>query len=133
MSIDPVPASSTGIALETPEKKVHAAPPPQTAISGNAPPTEITATQTVAVQLLFPEHEVKVQLDTSADDAIVYQVLDKRSGALVLQVPSAEQLRGIQQSQELLQRIASRGKVLPPEAASAPVATGEENSYGNKL
>ena len=122
MSIDPVPASSTGIALETPEKKVHAAPPPQTAVSGNAPPTEIGATQTAAVQLLFPEHEVKVQLDTSADDAIVYQVLDKQTGILVLQVPSAEQIRGIEQSQELLQRIASRGKVPPSDAALAPVA-----------
>ena len=122
MSIDPVQVSSTGIALETPEKRTHAAPPPQTAVSGNAPPTEITAAQNVAVQLLFPEHEVKVQLDTSANDAIVYQVLDKRSGALVLQVPSAEQLRGIEQSQELLQRIASRGKVPPSDAALAPVA-----------
>lgn len=133
MSIDPVPASSTGIELQNPEKKVHAASPPQSAISENAPPGRNGAVQTDSLELLFPEHEVKVQLVTSANDAIVYQVFDKQSGALVLQVPSAAHIRGIQQSQELLQRIASRGRVPPSEAAPLPIAKGEANNNGNKL
>jgi len=67
-----------------------------------------------------------VQLDTSAKDVIVYQVLDKQSGTLVLQLPSAEQIRGIEQSQELLQRIASRGKVATSDAAPAAIVKEEE-------
>jgi hypothetical protein len=51
-------------------------------------------------------------LDTPEDEHCVYQVLDKQSGSLVLQVPRAEQLRGIHRSQELLQQMAARGKLL---------------------
>src|SRR5580700_9453001 len=111
MNIDPVQASTAGVDRQTPEKKVHLAPPPPSAASGNTPKTDIATAQNASVPLLIPEHEVKVQLDTPEDDIVVYQVLDKQSGNLVLQVPSAQQLRGIHQSQELLQRIASRGKV----------------------
>jgi hypothetical protein len=63
---------------------------------------------------------------------MISQVLDKESGALVLQVPSAEVLRGIHQTQELLHRIATRGKVSTSGAASAPVVKVEENNNGNK-
>lgn len=111
MNVDPAQASSAGIERQTREIKVHIAPAQQSASSENVPKEENATTQSAPVPPLIPEHEVKVQLDTSADDAIVYQILDKQSGALVLQVPSAEQLRGIQQSQELLQRIAARGNV----------------------
>ncbi len=64
---------------------------------------------------------------------IVYQVLDKQSGALVLQGPSAEQLRGIHQTQELLQQIAARGKDPPSDAAPAPVVKEEGRNNGNKF
>ena len=41
---------------------------------------------------------------------VLYQFLDKQSGALVLQVPSTQQIRNIQQTQKLLQRIAARSE-----------------------
>jgi hypothetical protein len=74
-----------------------------------------------------------VQLDTLGADVVVYRVLDKQSGDLVLQVPSAEQLRGIHQSQELLQRISARGKVSTSDGVSAPVVKQEEKNNGSKL
>jgi hypothetical protein len=64
---------------------------------------------------------------------MIYQILDKKSGALVLQVPSAEQLRGVHETQELLRRIAARGKVSTSDEASAPVVKGEGNNNGSKL
>ena len=131
MSVDPVQASTAGIERQAPEKKVHVAPPPPVAASGNISKTEIVPAQGASVPPLIPEHEVKVQLDSPTDDIIVYQVLDKQSGTLVLQVPSAEQLRGIHQSQELLQRIAARGKASTSDAASAPVVKGEGNNHGS--
>jgi len=133
MNVDPVKTSSPGIERQTPENKVHVAPPPLSAASGSAPKAEIARTQNDPAPLLIPEHEVKVQLDTPEDDIVVYQVLDKQSEALVLQVPSAEQLRGIHQTQELLQQIASRGKAPPSNEASAPVVRGEGKNNGNKL
>lgn len=131
MNVDPVQASSAGIEHQTPEKKVHVAPPPPSAASGNTPKAEIARTENSPVPLLIPEHEVKVQPDTLANDIMIYQVLDKQSGALVLQVPSAEVLSGIHQTQELLQRIASRGKVSTSDAAA--VVKGEEKNNGSKL
>ena len=110
MNVDPVQASSAGIDRQTPEKKVPVAPFPQGTASGDVPKTEITETQYTPAPSVIPEHEVKLQLDTS-NDIVVYQLLDKQSGALVLQVPSAQRIRNIQQTQELLQRIAARGKV----------------------
>jgi hypothetical protein len=90
MNVDPVRASSAEIERQTPEKKVQVAPPPPSAASGNTPKTEIAKRQNAPVPLLIPEHEVKVQLDTPEDDIIVYQVLDKQSGALVQTVPSSQ-------------------------------------------
>jgi len=109
MNVDPVQASSAGIERQTPEKKVPVAPSPLSAASGDAPKTEITETQDAPTPSVIPEHEVKLQLDTSSD-MVIYQILDKQSGALVLQVPSAQQIRNIQQTQEPLQRIAARSK-----------------------
>jgi hypothetical protein len=131
MNVGPVQVSSAGIGRQTPEKKLHAAPPPGSAGSGNGPKAEVAGTQNNPAPFLIPEHEVKVQWDTPADHIMVYQVLDKQSGALVLQVPSAEVLSGMHQTQELLQRIASRGKA--PVLASAPVVKEEEKNNGNKL
>src|SRR6266436_7162808 len=128
MNVDPVKTTSLGIERQTPENKVHVAPPPLSAASGSAPKVEIARTQNNPVPLLIPEHEVKVQLDTPEDDIIVYQVLDKQSGNLVLQVPSAEQLRGIHQTQELLQQIASRGKISTSDGAPVPDVRGEGNN-----
>ena len=109
MNVDPVQVSSPGIERQTREVKVQVAAPLPGAASGNAPKAEIAETTYTPAPSVIPEHEVKLQLDTSSD-MVVYQVLDKQSGALVLQVPSAQQIRNIQQTQELLQRIAARGK-----------------------
>jgi hypothetical protein len=133
MSVNPVPNSTAGIERQTPESKLQAVPVPRSAVSGNSPKAEIARPQNVPAPSLFPEHEVKVQLDTLGADVVVYRVLDKQSGDLVLQVPSAEQLRGIQQSQELLQRIAARGRVSTSDAASAPVVKPEEKNNGSKF
>ena len=133
MNVDPVPTSAAGIERQTPERKLQAVPLPKSAVLGNAPNPEIAGTQNSPLSSLFPEHEVKVQLDTQGDDIVVYRVLDKQSGDLVLQVPSAEQLRGIHQSQELLQRIASRGKISTSAVAAAPVVKGEGTNHGSKL
>jgi predicted PhzF superfamily epimerase YddE/YHI9 len=133
MSIDPVQGSKPGIELKTPEKKVHAAPVPPSAASGNTPKAEIVKPQIAPLQPIVPEHEVELQLDTSAGDVIVYRVLDKQSGSLVLQVPSAEQLRGIEQTQELLQQIGARGNVSTSGQAAAPVVKGEGSNHGGEL
>jgi hypothetical protein len=133
MNVDPVPSSATGIERQTPGKEVQSAPPPRSAVSANAPKVESARIENSPAPSLFPEHEVKVQLDTPEDDIVVYQVLDKQSGDLVLQVPSAEQLRGLHQSQELLQRIASRGKISTSAVPSAPLAKAERTNHGSKL
>jgi hypothetical protein len=126
MNVDPVQAISAGIERQTPEKKVYIAPAQHRFASGNAPKPEVTNAENDPTPPLIPEHEVKVQLDTSADDMMVYQVLDKKSGALVVQVPSAEEIRNIQQTQELLRRIAARGRAPAADAAAPPVVKGEE-------
>ncbi len=133
MSVNLVPSSAAGIERQTPERKLHAVPTPRSADSGNSSKVEVARTQNTPAPSLFPEHEVKVQLDTLGSDVVVYRVLDKESGDLVLQVPSAEQLRGIHQSQELLQQIAARGKSSTSDVASAPVVKGGGNNNGNKL
>lgn len=111
MNVDPVPTSLAGIERQTSERRQHTVPSPRTATSENVPKAEISRIQNSPAPSVFPEHEVKVQLDTPTDGVVVYRVLDKQSGDLVLQVPSAEQLNSMHQSQELLQRIASRGRV----------------------
>jgi hypothetical protein len=129
-----VPTGTVGIERQTPQRKLQAVPIPRSAVSETVPKAEIAGTENAPASSLFPEHEVKVQLDSLGADIVVYQVLDKQSGDLVLQVPSAEQLRGIHQSQELLlQQIAARGKVLTLDAASAPAVKGEGNNHGSKL
>jgi hypothetical protein len=127
MNLGPVQSSSPGIERQTPEKKVPGAPSTSSAVSGNGPKLKIVRTQNSPEPLLVPEHEVKVQWDSPADHIMVYKVLDKQSGALVLQVPSAEVLSGMHQTQELLQQIASRGK------ASAATVKEEEKNHGSKL
>jgi hypothetical protein len=37
MNVDPVPTSAAGIERQTPEKKLHAVPPPHSTGSGNGP------------------------------------------------------------------------------------------------
>lgn len=138
MSVDPVYASTAGIERPTPDRKQNAEPTPRSADAGNRSlgtnsRIEIVIAQSVPAPLLIPEHEVKVIVDTPVNNTLVYQVLDKQSGDLVFQVPSAEQLRGIHESQELLQRIAARGKAVSAEEPSALVAKGKENNNGDKL
>jgi len=131
MNVNPVQTSSAGIERQTPERKVTAAPPKSSAVAGNGPKPESLKAQNSPAPFLIPEHEVKVQWDTPADHVMVYRVLDKQSGALVLQVPSAEVLSGMHQTQELLQRIAARGKASAPAAVAA--VKEEEKINGNKL
>ena len=133
MNVDPVPTSAAGIDRQTPERKLQAKPSLRTAISENVPKPESAKKEISPSPSLFPEHEVKVQLDTQGENTVVYQVLDKQSGNLVLQVPSAEELRGRHQSHELLQRIASRGKVQASESKSSPVVNREEINDGSKF
>src|SRR5579863_7295405 len=121
MNVDPVPNSAAGIERQTLESKLQVGASPRSAVSENVPKAKSVSIQNSPASSLFPEHEVNVQLDTLGDDIVVYRVLDKQSGDLVLQVPSAEQLRGIHQSQELLHRIASRGKLSTSNTASAPI------------
>jgi hypothetical protein len=122
MNVDPVQAFSAGIERQTPEKKVYIAPAQHRSASGNAPKAEVAKTENESTPPLIPEHEVKVQLDTSANDVMVYQVLNKKSGSLVLQVPSAKEIRNIQETQELLRRAERRTS----GATAPPVAKGEE-------
>lgn len=133
MSVDPLQPNTAGVQHQAPDKKVHAASPPLSAASGGAPKEETATTQSAVNPPLIPEHEFKVQLDSSTDDIMVYQILDTKSGALVLQVPSAEVLSSIHQSQELLQRIASRGNASTSDEATAPVVKGEGKENGSKL
>jgi hypothetical protein len=135
MSIVPVQVSPPGVEHQTPKNKVRTAAPQLSAGSGSGPKAEIHKTQNSVIPPLIPEHEVKVQWDSPADHTMVYRILDKQSGALVLQVPSAEVLSGMHQTQELLQRIAARGKTSSATAlASATVKEkAQEKDHGNKL
>ena len=131
MSVDPVHGSLPAIERPTVERKLHPVPDLRTADSANKPKVEIAKPTSVPAPLLIPEHEVQVVLDTPNNNTLVYKVLDKQSGDVVLQVPSAEQLRGIHESQELLQRIAARGKV--PQPDESPVVKEEASNNGNKF
>lgn len=126
MNVGPVQASSGGVENPTPAKKVAVtASPAGSPVSENDPKAEAVSTQASSVSpapFSTPEHEVKVQLDTPADGIIVYKIVDKISGGLVMQVPSAEQLRNIHQTQELVQEITSRGTASTSEAAAVAVA-----------
>ncbi len=135
MSVGPVQPGSAGIERPTLEKKTHAEVPVAGTESdpGKSAKAEIGSAQNSTNQILFPEHEVKVQEDTPEDHILVYQVLDKQTGALVLQVPSSEVLNDVHRSQELLQRIDLRGKTPASGAAPAPAGKGEENPNGSKL
>ena len=138
MSVDPVHAGTAWIERPTPENKQRAVPTPRSADSGTESlgtnsRVEIAKPKNVPAPLAIPEHEVKVILDSPENNSLVYQVLDKTSGDVVLQVPSAEQLRGFHDTQELLQRIAARGKTAAADETSAPVAKGEGKQDGNKL
>jgi hypothetical protein len=106
--------------VQTTDNTRRAAPPHSTD-SGAVPKTASAATQDTAAPSTFPEHETKLTLDTPQDSVIVYQVFNKQSGSLVLQVPSAAQLRGIHQSQELLHEVAARGIPTSGEASAQAV------------
>jgi hypothetical protein len=131
MGLGPVQPGSAEIEPPTFEKRVRAATLPASPDSGKTP--KISSTEDSVAQSLFPEHEVKVQEDTPPDNILIYQVLDKQTGAVVLQVPSTEVLNDVHQSQELLERIGARGKASASSAASVPSAKGEGRINGNKL
>jgi hypothetical protein len=133
MSVGPVQPGSAEIQASTPEKKVPATVHPVKANPAKSPKVEIAKPQNSSLPPLFPEHEVTVQGDTPEDNILIYKVLDKQSGALVLQVPSAEVLNDVHQTQELLQRIISRSKATTPAAPAAPAVKGEEKNNGSKL
>jgi hypothetical protein len=53
----------------------------------------------------FPQDEVEVQFDKPMnDDILIYQFLDKRSGNLVMQLPSTQVLSVIHEIQDELQQ-----------------------------
>ena len=53
----------------------------------------------------FPENEVKVQVDKTANDNIlIYQFLDKQSGDVVMQLPSTQVLSIVHEIQAELQK-----------------------------
>ncbi len=133
MNVDPVQTSSAGIERQTLEKKQRVASSARRAASGNGPKVETAKTQNRPAPFSIPEHDVKVQWDPPGDHIMIYQVLDKQSGDLVLQVPSAEVLSCIHQTQELLQRIAARGKASTSDTAPALVVKEEGKHNGNKL
>src|SRR3989442_11360016 len=99
MTVDPVHASTAGIERPTLEKKQHPVLTPHTDSGskslGTNSKVEVAKPKNVPAPLLIPEHEVKVILDAPLNNTLVYQVLDKQSGDVVLQLPSAEHLRGI--------------------------------------
>ena len=133
MNVDPVHITSAGNERPTAERKPHSVTGPHIAGSGNDAKLEIVRPPNIPAPLAIPEHEVKVVLDTGENNLMVYQVLDKESGALVLQVPSAEQLRVMHQTQELLQQVAARGKTAVEDAPQVPIAKVEGNNNGNKF
>jgi hypothetical protein len=138
MSVNPVHASTAEIERPSPERKPHAGPNPRNADSANKSlgtnnKVEIVKPRNIPAPLAIPEHEVKVILDTPRNNTLVYQVLDKQSGDVVLQVPSAEQLRGIHESQELLQRIAARARVSIADDTAAPAVKSKGSKNGNQL
>jgi hypothetical protein len=55
-----------------------------------------------------------VRVDSSTNYVVVYRTVDKESGDLVTQVPSADQLRELQQTQEVLRRGEPRDIQTPP-------------------
>jgi hypothetical protein len=138
MSVNPVHASTAEIERPSPERKPHAVPNLRSADSENKSlgtnnKVEIAKPRNIPAPLAIPEHEVKVILDTPRNNTLVYQVLDKQSGDVVLQVPSAEQLRGIHESQELLQQIAARARVSIADEATAPAVKSKGSKNGNQL
>ena len=138
MSVDPVKPAPAAIERPTPAKKQHNTPALHVAdavnhSAGNSSKVEISKPKNIPAPLAIPEHEVKVVLNVPDNSTLVYQVLNKESGDVILQVPSAEQLRGIHDSQELLQRIAARGKDAVSGEASTPAANAGGNDNGNKL
>jgi hypothetical protein len=135
MSIVPVQVISPGVERQAPESKVRGVAPEVSAGSAIGSKAGFPNPQNSPIPPLIPEHEVEVQWDSPADHTMVYRILDKQSGALVLQVPSAEVLSGLHQTQELLQKIASRGRASSASAlaATAVEENAEEKSHGNKL
>ena len=132
MNVDPVQASAAGIERQTPEKKVPVAPSPLGAASGDAPKREITETQYTPAPSVIPEHEVKLQLNTSSD-TVVYQLLDKQSGAL----GSASAQRPADPRHSADSRTAAtnccQGQSFPLNGAWGPVVKGEEKRNGDQL
>jgi hypothetical protein len=134
MSVDPVHGSSALIEPLSSEKRPQSAPSSRVAeasdvlernvVSGHSKKVEIERPKFSPAPLAIPEHEVEVVLDTPNNNALVYKVLDKQSGDVVLQVPSAEQLRGIHESHELLRHIAARGNVAAQAEEAAPATRG---------
>ena len=104
MNLHPVQAMPARFARHAPENKAYIAPAQQRSALGNAPKTEFTKAENDSAPPRNPEREVKVQLDTAVDHTLVYQVLDKQAGSLVMQAPSAEEIRNIQESMNCCDR-----------------------------
>jgi len=137
MSVGPVRPGSVGPEPPSPDKKVPLPANSASAVAEKTANVETASAQNSPIVPLFPEHEVKVQDDSSTDNVLVYRTVDKKSGDLVVQVPSAEVLKELQENQELVKQLASREKAAT--RAAAPVAApgadlkGEGKINGSKL
>jgi uncharacterized FlaG/YvyC family protein len=78
---------------QNPASRQSGAAEPTTASAPQAAQKRASAKSDTPPPPQFPQDEVKVEWDKQfKDDVMIYQLLDKQSGALVLQVPSQEVL-----------------------------------------
>lgn len=109
MSIDPVQFDSIQpVERSLPAKTTAQAPPalrsPSVGIGSN-PETSIT--QSAPEPDFIPSEAVKLQRDLSTGQQ-VYQFIDRRSGVLVLQIPSEQMLNFIHEVQQEWQQLTSK-------------------------
>jgi hypothetical protein len=105
MEIGALQAISLGIERPATEQQGHSLTP---VALGTGPKGEGVKKQSGPIPPLIPEHEVEVQWDKPTDQILIYRIVDKGSGALVLQVPSVEVLSSMHQTREILQKAVSR-------------------------
>jgi hypothetical protein len=97
------------------QAKAPASQVPPGSSLGNGPEAETGATQSVAEPDLAPTEEVEMQRDPPTGEP-VYQFIDRRSGSLILQIPSEQMLNFIREVQQQWQQLTSK---------SAGKSTGE--------
>jgi hypothetical protein len=109
MSIDPVQfVPVQPVELAFPDKtKAQSAPPSPGSTAGSVPNEETPDFPPAAEPDFVPSEEVKVQRDYPTGQQ-VYQFIDRRSGILVLQIPSEQMLNFIHEVQQEWQQLTSK-------------------------